>query len=238
MILTTHEIAYADENGQAHLSSFGQQVWDELVNGNDQVFLTLNGHFWPPGRAVMGNKAGNDVQIHITNYQNRYYGGAGMIRLYHFDLARDTIDVQTVAPWILGQPAGSLNLLQRQEIELTSDVDYFTIPLDLRQRFAGFDPIAVPCHARPGRSSSRERWRTGGSTATITAPSSLTASPSPTGQVTATTTPRSQCTVALSLRCGSPATTIRASRRRRACSSTAARTRYTAPTCRRFLMRR
>jgi len=38
-------------------TSFGQQVWDELVNGNDQVFLTLNGHFWPPGRAVMGNKA-------------------------------------------------------------------------------------------------------------------------------------------------------------------------------------
>jgi hypothetical protein len=32
-----------------------------------------------------------------------------MTRLYRFDLACDTIDVQTVAPWILGEPAGSLS---------------------------------------------------------------------------------------------------------------------------------
>jgi len=30
-------------------SAYGQQIWDELVNDNDQVFLTLNGHYWPPG---------------------------------------------------------------------------------------------------------------------------------------------------------------------------------------------
>jgi Concanavalin A-like lectin/glucanases superfamily len=150
VILTTHEIAYADDSGHAQLSSHGQQVWDELVNGNDQVFLTLNGHFWPPGRAVLANKAGNGVHVHIANYQNRYYGGAGMIRLYHFDLARNTIDVQTVAPWILSRPDESLNLLERQEIELTTDVDYFSIPLDFRQRFAGFDPVPVPV-PRPAR---------------------------------------------------------------------------------------
>jgi hypothetical protein len=88
VILTTHEIAgsFYDDNvypyqagdpdNDAGLSSYGQQVWDTLVKDNDQVFLTLNGHYWPPGRVTMQNSAGHDVQVHITNYQNRYYGGA------------------------------------------------------------------------------------------------------------------------------------------------------------------
>jgi len=36
----------------------------------------------------------------------------------------------------------------RSEIELTTEVDYFSIPLDFRQRFAGFDPVAVPVPRR------------------------------------------------------------------------------------------
>jgi hypothetical protein len=51
-------------------------VWDSLINDNDQIFLTLNGHYWPPGRVTLHNAAGNDVHVHITNYQNRYFGGA------------------------------------------------------------------------------------------------------------------------------------------------------------------
>ena len=47
------------------------------------------------------------MHLHITNYQNRYYGGAAMIRLYHFDLDRDTIDVETFSPWILDQARGT-----------------------------------------------------------------------------------------------------------------------------------
>jgi hypothetical protein len=49
--------------------------------------------------------------VHITNYQNRYYGGAAMIRLYHFDLQRNIIDVETVAPYFLDVPAEERNLL-------------------------------------------------------------------------------------------------------------------------------
>jgi hypothetical protein len=91
VILTTHEIAGSLYNNAA-FSGYGRQVWDTLVKDNDQIFLTLNGHYWPPGRVTMQNSRGHDVQVHITNYQNRYYGGAAMLRLYHFDLARNTID--------------------------------------------------------------------------------------------------------------------------------------------------
>ncbi|KAA2250976.1 Tat pathway signal sequence domain protein [Solihabitans fulvus] len=148
VILTTHELVYADDgSGQAQLSDFGRTLWDQLINDNDQIFLTLNGHYWPPGRTTLRNKAGHDVHLHITNYQNRFYGGAGMIRLYRFDLARNTIDVETVSPWILGQPAERRSALARQEIELTGPADQFAVPIDFTERFAGFAPVP----ARPPR---------------------------------------------------------------------------------------
>jgi hypothetical protein len=147
VILTTHELVYADDNATARLSDFGQRLWDGLVKDNDQIFLTLNGHFWPPGRTTLRNTAGNEVHLHITNYQNRYYGGAAMIRLYHFDLSRDTIDVETLSPWILGRPERARNRLERAEAELTSDADRFSVPIDFARRFAGFDPRP----ARPAR---------------------------------------------------------------------------------------
>jgi hypothetical protein len=145
VILTTHEFVHADSgDGKAELSTFGQRLWDELVAGSDQIFLTLNGHFWPPGRTVLRNNAGHDVHAHITNYQDRYYGGSAMIRLYRFDLERDTIDVETLSPWLLTQPANRLNLLSRREIEQTGPADYFSVPIDFEQRFAGFAPRPEP----------------------------------------------------------------------------------------------
>ncbi|MFI2203421.1 LamG-like jellyroll fold domain-containing protein [Streptomyces sp. NPDC020192] len=146
VILTTHELVVGDDQ----LSTYGQQLWDRLIADHDQIFLTLNGHYWPAGRAVRKNAAGNDVHLHLTNYQNRYFGGAAMIRLYRFDLDRNVIDVETVSPWILGRARKGLNELERQEIELSGDVDRFSVGIDFADRFAGFDPVP----ARPARPAS------------------------------------------------------------------------------------
>ena len=158
VILTTHEIAGSvyddnvypyqsgDADDNAALSSYGQTVWDSIINDNDQIFLTLNGHYWPPGRTTMKNAAGHDVYVHITNYQNRYFGGGGMIRLYHFDLSRNAIDVETISPWALAEKPEKRNVLAAQEAALTTPVDYFSIPIDFEERFAGFAPV-------PGRPS-------------------------------------------------------------------------------------
>ncbi|MEW1860913.1 LamG-like jellyroll fold domain-containing protein [Streptomyces sp. NPDC088194] len=151
VIVTTHEIVNADDSSEASLSEYGQQLWDGLIKDNDQIFLTLNGHFWPPGSTVLKNSAGNDVHLHITNYQDRYYGGAGMIRSYRFDLNRGVIDVATFSPWIRELAAkGELNELAAKEIELTSPVDYFSVAIDFEQRFAGFAPVPSRA-ARPAR---------------------------------------------------------------------------------------
>ncbi|MBW8795272.1 MAG: metallophosphoesterase [Streptomyces sp.] len=147
VILTTHELVVDDDE----LSSYGQQLWDRLVDEHDQIFLTLNGHYWPARRATRKNAAGNDVHLHLTNYQNRYFGGAAMIRLYHFDLDRDVIDVETVSPWILGRAKKDLNELERQEMELSGDADRFSVDIDFAARFEGFDPVPV----RPARPASQ-----------------------------------------------------------------------------------
>ncbi|MFJ3669817.1 LamG-like jellyroll fold domain-containing protein [Streptomyces sp. NPDC090106] len=144
VILTTHELVVADDA----LSSYGQQLWDRLITDHDQIFLTLNGHYWPAGRATRRNAAGHDVHLHLTNYQNRYFGGAAMIRLYRFDLDRGVIDVETVSPWILGRAAKGLNALERQEIELSGDADRFTVGIDFAERFSGFAPVPARA-ARP-----------------------------------------------------------------------------------------
>jgi hypothetical protein len=144
VILTTHEIAYAADSGEAHLSDYGRKLWDALISRNDQIFLTLNGHFWPPGRTVLTNRAGHDVHVHITNYQDRYYGGAAMIRLYRFDLARDTIDVATFSPYFLGMSPETRDELAAREVERTGPADYFSVPIDFRARFDGFDPVPPP----------------------------------------------------------------------------------------------
>ncbi|WEO94176.1 LamG-like jellyroll fold domain-containing protein [Streptomyces sp. FXJ1.172] len=143
VILTTHELVVGD----GRLSAYGEQLWDQLIKDHDQIFLTLNGHYWPAGRAVRENAAGHEVHLHLTNYQNRYFGGAAMIRLYRFDLDRNVIDVETVSPWILGRAGEGLNALERQEMELSGDADRFSVGIDFAARFSGFDPVP----ARPAR---------------------------------------------------------------------------------------
>ncbi|WP_328624994.1 metallophosphoesterase [Streptomyces sp. NBC_00353] len=143
-VLTTHDIAWAEDNGQAHLSDNGQRLWDRIIRGNDQIFMALGGHYWPPGRTVLTNDAGHDVHVHITNYQDRYYGGAGMVRLYSFDLVRNVVDVETFSPWFLARDPEKRTPLEAETIELTGPVDRFSLDIDFAERFRGFAPVVPP----------------------------------------------------------------------------------------------
>ncbi|MCU8592925.1 LamG-like jellyroll fold domain-containing protein [Streptomyces sp. A13(2022)] len=147
-VLTTHDLALPEGDGSARLSEHGQRLWDGLIRANDQIFLALGGHYWPPGRTVLTNDAGNDVHVHITNYQDRYYGGAGMIRTYGFDLARGVIDVETFAPWFLSRDPVRRTALEAETVELTGAADRFSLNIDFDGRFAGFAPV-VPPKPRP-----------------------------------------------------------------------------------------
>ncbi|MFI0723635.1 LamG-like jellyroll fold domain-containing protein [Streptomyces sp. NPDC021224] len=167
VILTSHDIVASpyddnvfpyesgDPENNAVMAGNGQTMWDRLINENDQVFLTLNGHYWPPGRMTQKNAAGNDVHMHVTNYQNRYFGGGAMIRLYHFDLVRNTIDVETINPWILAQDPESRSELAAEHARITGPVDNFSMAIDFDERFSGFVPVPV----RPSRPAAEELVR-------------------------------------------------------------------------------
>jgi hypothetical protein len=137
-------------------------MWDGLIRDHDQIFLTLNGHHWPPGRTVLTNAAGHAVHVHITNYQDRYYGGAGMVRLYRFDLARGRIDVETFAPWLMAGDPARQTALEAETAELTGDDDRFSLAIDFPARFAGFDPPVRPAPRPAARIVDRDTvayWR-------------------------------------------------------------------------------
>jgi hypothetical protein len=161
-ILTTHDLVWADDDGQARLSDNGQRLWDRLIRGNDQVFLALGGHYWPSGRTTMTNDAGHPVHLHIANYQDRYYGGAGMVRYYRFDLARGVIDVETFSPRLLAKD--DRTPLEAEHVELSGDVDRFTVEIDFDERFATFAPPLLPAPLPPTAVMPQGRSPTGGST--------------------------------------------------------------------------
>ncbi|WP_020014451.1 LamG-like jellyroll fold domain-containing protein [Promicromonospora sukumoe] len=146
-ILTTHDLVWAEDDGAAHLSDNGQRLWDRLIKGNDQIFLALGGHYWPSGRTTLTNDAGHPVHLHITNYQDRYYGGAGMVRYYAFDLARGVVDVETFSPWLLAKDEPTP--LEAEHVELSGDVDRFTVEIDFDERFAAFAPPVLPAPRPP-----------------------------------------------------------------------------------------
>ncbi len=144
-ILTTHDLVGGSP--QASLSAHGKYLWDNLIRRNDQIFLTLNGHYWPSGQVTLTNDHGNPVHLHITNYQERYYGGAGMVRFYSFDLARNVIDVETFSPWLMTRRD---TVPEAETAELSGETDRFTVEIDFRRRFAGFAPPVLP-EPRPAR---------------------------------------------------------------------------------------
>jgi hypothetical protein len=142
--ITTHELVSptGDPNSNAALlSEYGQTVWDRLIKSNNQIFMTLNGHFWPSGQAVLKNLAGKEVYMHITNYQDRYFGGSAMMRLYEFDLDEGTVDVHTFSPYWQSVRPSARPPLANAEVQLTDTANEFTQKVNFKDRFAPLVPV-------------------------------------------------------------------------------------------------
>lgn len=145
-IIATHEILTSANgntavNDAAQITSYGQYLWDALIKNNDQIFMTLNGHNWPSGRVTMHNQSGREVFMHLVNYQDRFFSGSGMIRLYEFDLYHNTIDVKTFSPYWLTKNWFQLPLIAKQEAWLNDSANRFTMDVNFNKRFKA--PIAL-----------------------------------------------------------------------------------------------
>ncbi len=104
-IISTHEHIIDDFSIPSGRSAGGEATWQQLIRQNNQVFLTLNGHFHrgPDGddgeRYEVGiNTAGNQVHQFLSDYQAYPNGGDAWLRLYIFNEPANTIHVVTYSP--------------------------------------------------------------------------------------------------------------------------------------------
>ena len=123
--------------------STGQEIWEQLVKPNAQVFMVLNGHFHRGGgkgqnaypddgeyHQVSVNDAGQNVYEMLANYQDYPVGGDGWLRLIRFipgdDTGNDVISVKTYSPYkdALGEDAYQ-----------TEPLSEFSFELDFTERF-------------------------------------------------------------------------------------------------------
>jgi hypothetical protein len=104
-ILSTHEYIIDDFSIASGRSGGGEAIWTGLVRSNNQIFLTLNGHFH---RGVDGddgeryevatNNFGRPVHQLLSDYQAYPNGGDAFLRLYTFNEPANAIHVVSYSP--------------------------------------------------------------------------------------------------------------------------------------------
>ena len=146
-ILSTHQLLNIAADGTSPLEvPYGLMLWDRLIRDNDQIFMTLNGHYHGGAHLTKTNDFGNAVEEMVVDYQMAYMGGNGLMRLYEFDLTHNKIKVLSFSPWVTQKPTDTLN--EFDVAVLTDSNHQFEIDMDFKKRFARFNPnFAVPTAA-------------------------------------------------------------------------------------------
>jgi Calcineurin-like phosphoesterase len=122
----------------------GQQLFNQLVAPNNQVFLVLNGHYSGSitERLLSStNNFGRPVYEMLTDYQARNRGGDGWMRLLEFDAPANQVRARTYTPLsdaVNGSPAGAeYNNVGRVEIDADSE---FSLSVNFATRFVPVPP--------------------------------------------------------------------------------------------------
>ncbi|WP_296650978.1 LamG-like jellyroll fold domain-containing protein [Paraburkholderia sp.] len=138
VILVNHQLLNIGKDGVSPLEvPYGKMLWDELIYNNDQIFMTLNGHYHGAARLTKTNAYGNAVEQMVVDYQMAYQGGNGLMRLYELDLTNNEIKCLSFSPWVPQKPADTLNAFD--QAVLTAPNEQFVIKMDFAKRFARFN---------------------------------------------------------------------------------------------------
>ena len=144
VILSTHQLLNIAADGVSPLEvPYGLMLWEKLIRGTDQIFMTRNGHYHGGAHLTKTNDFGNAVEEMVVDYQMAYMGGNGLMRLYEFDLSNDKIKVLSFSPWVTKKPTEALN--EFDVAVLTEANHQFEFAIDFKKRFARFNPaFTVP----------------------------------------------------------------------------------------------
>lgn len=144
-ILSTHE--YVQDN-PAERSPAGEELWDQFVRTNDQVFMVLNGHFhafgFPFGgqhHQVSMNDAGRPVIEVLQNYQNFNNGGDGWMRLINFNIPSNKLSFETYSPHLDSFLSTEVGQFGSAAGQFEFEVDFATrlVPIENPATIGDFD---------------------------------------------------------------------------------------------------
>lgn len=133
-VLVSHEILSVSGDGDSAANTErGIYLWDQLINDNNQIFMTVNGHHHGAFHRIKENAQGNGVIQVLVDYQSSYAGGNGWMRFVEFDEENNQINFKTYSPWV-----DSLSDSERTYFDvkyLTSENDMFEIDFNFDERF-------------------------------------------------------------------------------------------------------
>lgn len=139
VILTTHSLLSIQADGESpQETDYGLKLWEDLIRGNDEIFMTLNGHFHGATRQVRTNDAGNPVTQILMDYQMAYDGGNGYLGLLEFDLTNGQVSVLTGSPWVVSKDPEVLTPYDQAILEGPQQT--YTFDVDFAGRYEGFQP--------------------------------------------------------------------------------------------------
>ena len=142
VILNSHAIIGIDQDQISPTSWwYGDLLWDKLIRKNDQIVLTLNGHFHGATQRTLTNDFGHPVFEVLTDYQMAADGGNGIMTLFEFDLTNNSIDVDTVSPWVSKKHADALTSTDTPVLD--GKWQQFSLPIDFGARFGWSAPTAA-----------------------------------------------------------------------------------------------
>lgn len=134
VILSSHAIIGIAEDQVSPASWWwGEELWNRLIKSNDEIILTVNGHFHGSTSQTRTNDAGHPVYQVLTDYQMAADGGNGIMSLFEFNLSGGDITLSTISPWVPKKHANSVTSTDAPV--LTGSGQSLTMPLDFRSRF-------------------------------------------------------------------------------------------------------
>lgn len=153
-VLLTHEylLPSYDPNGRGgelsdeNARSQGQELFDEIVLPNENIFLTLSGHTHGVALNIKRDigAQGRTVVEMLANYQFFEVDGerrTGHFRLLQFDVEESTVSVNTYSPVLDDHNAYEFDTAAGRHY--TPQADEFTVPVDLSTRSTSFRTDAV-----------------------------------------------------------------------------------------------
>lgn len=128
VIVSTHD--YLSRWGRTFA---GWRMWNKFVRDHPMVFMVLSGHHHTEYALVSTDAAGRQVFQMVADYQDRDFGGNGLMRLITVDPAVNRIAVKTFSPYYQTRHGDGSVSVDRNYFETDAD-SQFVYPVDINDR--------------------------------------------------------------------------------------------------------